>query len=397
MTTQPSPDGHAGQRVVRRAAARPPRSVPSSAQADVSSLVRGLRSRPPREHAVRGVEDRAPARPLDDRDLDIGFRARGRPRPSARTLASGSSKRTIPSGAPPSSRTSAEFDTTRWPVSAERYGCETCTPPGRVPSVARKNASSRTSRASALAGASLAAHHAGALAAVEPDRRRRPDEARLGPLEGAERAVDRGRCAAIGGGEPVAECRVAGQQAERQPGAREQPAHGLGLAVGLERQALIEPRTRLGVLGDRERDADEREQQARDQCGGGGVAHADEGAGPPRIWSKGLEIPPPRGGTLGKRSHQDGGFTVSSPDRHDSTTQCRDAAAHGAGGPAGAGGCSPDLEGSCEAKETAARRRARRGARNRGGRRRGGRESERRPLPRGRRSGEGLPAARPRT
>ncbi len=125
----------------------------------------------------------------------------------------------------------------------------------------------------------------------------------------------------------------------------------------------------------------------RRRCACGGEALGR----PSDLGCKGLEIPPPRGGTLGKRSHQDGGFTVSSPDRHDSTTQCRDAAAHGAGGPAGAGGCSPDLEGSCEAKETAARRRARRGARNGGGRRRGGRESERRPLPRGRRSGEGLP------
>ena len=151
MTTQPRLPGTPVS--VRYASRRPPAdSVPSSAQADVSSRYAGCVPGPP---ASTPCEVSRILRPLE-RSTTATWRSASRPSAAAavaRTLASGSSKRTIPSGIPRSSRTSAEFDTTHWPVSAERYGCETCTPPGRVPSVARKNGWLRTSRESALTGA----------------------------------------------------------------------------------------------------------------------------------------------------------------------------------------------------------------------------------------------------
>src|SRR4051794_26876062 len=92
------------------------------------------------------------------------------------------------------------------------------------------------------------------------------------------------------------------------------------------------------MLGDRERDADEREDEARDECDGGGVAHAER-----RRWAAHRIL----GGTgwkfhprQGERAQWVGEFTVSSPERHGSSTQSPGTAAHGAGGPSGAGGCS---------------------------------------------------------
>ena len=172
---------------------------------------------------------------------------------AARTLASGSSKRTMPRGTPPAPRTTAELETTHWPVSAERYGCETCTSPGRVPRVARKKALARTLRASEAAGA-------GSPRTTRARSRPSRPMADAAPTEpgsarsSAPSASFMSLCAsAPAPGMPPAEGRVAGQQPQRQARASEQPAEGVGLAVGLEREALVEPGARLHVLRDRQR------------------------------------------------------------------------------------------------------------------------------------------------
>src|SRR6185295_19478104 len=67
---------------------------------------------------------------------------------------------------------------------------------------------------------------------------------------------------------------------ELRPG--EHAADRVGLSVGLQGESLVEAGTRLGALGDGQRDPGECEQEAREQCGEGRIAHANAGAGPPK-------------------------------------------------------------------------------------------------------------------
>ena len=99
---------------------RRPRRRRGRAALAASRSVGGLRARLPREHAARGVEDRAAAGPLDERDLARRARRRGRPWPrrarwraAARSARSRAALRRRRAPAPSSRRPSR-------PVSAER-------------------------------------------------------------------------------------------------------------------------------------------------------------------------------------------------------------------------------------------------------------------------------------
>ena len=78
-------------------------------------------------------------------------------------------------------------------------------------------------------------------------------------------------------GMPSRNAESAGQQPQREARAREEPADGARPRRRPAGRGAGRAGARLGVLGDRQRDADQREQQARDQRGGGGVAHAEQG------------------------------------------------------------------------------------------------------------------------
>ena len=159
-----------------------------------------------------------------------------------------------------------------------------CRPSGRaarratwpmgVPSVARKKAlparrvTARRREWPRRARRGRAGDHRGR------SRRHRPDEARLARSSEPRASSHARACVGPPARNPVAERRVAGQQPQREPRAVEQPADRTGLAIGLQREPLIETCARLDLIGDRERDADQREQQAREEGDGGGVAHA---------------------------------------------------------------------------------------------------------------------------
>ena len=159
-----------------------------------------------------------------------------------------------------------------------------------------------------------AAHDASPLAAVEADRRRRADDAGIGALERAERPVDFAQIARLSLRDAVAERRVTREQAERELRAGEHAADGVGLAVGLQGKALVEAGARLGTLGDGQRDADKCEQEAREQCGEGGIAHASAGAGPPK-WASARSgvMPTPVKGEARCSRHENRNATSSSP------------------------------------------------------------------------------------
>ena len=127
-----------------------------------------------------------------------------------------------------------------------------------------------------------AAHDASPLAAVEVDRGGRADSAGIRALERAERAVDLAQIARRPLRNAVAEPGVTREQAECELRPGEHAADGVGLSVGLQGKALVEAGARLGALGDGQRDPGECEQEAREQCGEGRIAHANAGAGPPK-------------------------------------------------------------------------------------------------------------------
>ena len=245
------------------------------------SLVRGLRARLPREHAARGVEERAAAGPLDERDLRTALVAEGGRGHGAhvreRQLDAQDPERR--SGVVAHQHRAGDDEPSRVRRAIGLGDVYLSAPRAERRAEERVVADVACER---LRRRRPALHHTRPLASVEADCRRGPDDSGVGPLEGAERAVDVGAAHRRGRGKPVAECAVAGEQAEREPGARKDPAHGIGLAVCLQREALVEAGARPRPLGDRQRDAGDGEQQARYQCGESGVAHANEGAGPPR-------------------------------------------------------------------------------------------------------------------
>ena len=223
--------------------------------------------------AAGGVEDLPPARAVDERHLDAAL--------AAERLARG--------GAHAGERELEAHDADRLAAGVaheRRVGHDPQARVGRA--VGRRDVHAAGPRAQRRAeegvaadvarerrgGRRLAAYDARALAAVEADRGCAADEAGLGALECSERLVHVGLRDRAVAGDPAAEGGVAGQQAQCQARAGEEPAEGVGLAVGLQREALIEPGARLHALGDCERDADQREQEARDERGEGGVAHA---------------------------------------------------------------------------------------------------------------------------
>ncbi len=260
----------------------------------------GLRRRAAGEHAARGVEDLAPARAVDDRDLDRALGAErgsgGRPHARERELEAHDPERRAAVVAherrvrdDPLARVGRAVrlrDVDAAGLRPERRAEERL-----VADVARERRGRR----------GRAAHDAGVLAAVESDRGGRPGESGLSALERSQRAVDARQRLRTLARDARAQRRVPGHQAQAQARAPEEPGDGTRLAIGLQREALIQAGADVGALGDRQGDADEREQQARDQGDGGGVAHTEGRAlgCPSKHGCFGVAIPPSPEGTRG--------------------------------------------------------------------------------------------------
>ena len=275
--------------------------------------VAGLRPGIPGQHAASRVQDRAAAVAFDDRDLDTllvgegggGHTADARERQLEADDAEGSARvvtheRRVRDDEP--ARVGRAIGLRD--VHLTWLRCERCAEEGVVAHVVRERLRRR----------GTALHDASPLATVEADRGGSADDAGIGALERAERPVDLAQVARLGPRDAVAERRVTREQAERELRAREHTADRVGLPVGLEGKALVEAGTRLGALGDGQRDAGKCEQEAREQCGEGSIAHANEGAGPPRKASarSGVMTTPVKGDARCSR-HGHGNVTAWSP------------------------------------------------------------------------------------